>query len=180
MESTIQSLDVRHGAINPLLAEDERLIRLAINQAHLGDLTPGAGEVGCVITKGGQVLAAGHNEAHLRNDPTAHAEMVVLRRLGEQLKSIDFSGCTLYVTLQPCSMCAAACVWAHISRIVYGATRDDVHSMYFDAKHLNATQLIQDAYRNDIQISGGVLAEECSQFYYRPQDEPPIEEQENH
>ncbi len=179
MESKTQSSDVRRGATDPLLAEDERLMRLAIEQARLGDITPGAGEVGCVITRNGQVVAQGHNEAHLRNDPTAHAEMVVLRRLGEHLKAIDFSGYTLYVTLQPCSMCAAACVWAHISRIVFGSTRADVHSMYFDAKHINATQLIQDAYQNDIEILGGVLAEECSQFYYKPHDQPPMEEQEN-
>jgi tRNA(adenine34) deaminase len=152
---------------------------LAIEQARLGDQTPGAGEVGCVIVRDGQVVAAGHNEAHMRNDPTAHAEIVTLRRLGEQWRSTDFSGCILYVTLQPCSMCAAACVWAKISRIVFGATRSDVHSMYFDVKHVNATQLIADAYRDDISITEGVLASECAQFYYSPTDNPPIEEQEN-
>ncbi len=55
-------------------------MRLAIEQARKGDRIPGGGEVGCVITKDGQVLAEGHNEAHLRNDPTAHAEFVVLRK----------------------------------------------------------------------------------------------------
>ena len=154
-------------------------MRLAIEQARLGDQTPGAGEVGCVIVKDGEVFAAGHNEARLRNDPTAHAEIVTLRKLGEKLQSTDFSSFTLYVTLQPCSMCSAACVWAKIKRIVYGATRHDVHSMYFDAKHLNADQLIADAYKEDIEIIGGVLAKECADFYYKPDDQPPPEEQEN-
>ncbi len=160
-------------------ALDEIFMRAAIEQARIGDQVPGGGEVGCVIVKDGEVIAAGYNEAHLRNDPTAHAEVVTLRKVGAKLQSTDFSGCTLYVTLQPCSMCAAACVWAKISRIVYGATRSDVHSMYFDARHFNAAQLIQDAYQNDISIVGGVLAEDCSEFYYRPDDDPPLEEQEN-
>ncbi len=160
--------------------KDERFMRLAMEQARLGDQTPGAGEVGCVIVRGDAVCAAGHNEAHLRNDPTAHAEIVTLRKLGEKLKTIDFSGLTLYVTLQPCSMCAAACVWAKISRIVFGATRDDVHSMYFDAKHLNANQLIADAYKDDIEVVGGVLGSDCAEFYYKPHEQPPSEEQENH
>ncbi len=162
-----------------LTAEDQKYMRLAIEQAHLGDITPGAGEVGCIIVKNGIVLASGHNEAHLRNDPTAHAEIVTLRKLGEAWQTTSFPDCTLYVTLQPCSMCAAACIWAKISRIVYGATRGDVHSMYFDSKHFNAAQLIEDAYKEDISITGGVLNDECAQFYYKPQDTPPIEEQEN-
>ena len=159
---------------------DERFMQEAIAEAHLGDITPGAGEVGCVIVRDGEIIARGHNEAHLRNDPTAHAEIVTLRKLGAALQGIDFTRCTLYVTLQPCSMCAAACVWSHISRIVYGATRADVHSMYFDARHINAAQLIADAYKQDIEILGGVLAEECSTFYYKPSDTPPLDEQENH
>lgn len=155
--------------------EDEHFMRAAIEQAGLGDRSPGAGEVGCVIVKGDSILAAGFNEATLQHDPTAHAEVVTLRKLGALLQSEDFDGCTLYVTLQPCSMCAAACVWAKISRIVFGATRADVHSMYFDAKHLNATDLIADAFKEDIEITGGVLAVDCSAFYYKPEDSPPVE-----
>ena len=159
--------------------QDDQFMRLAIAQAREGDQRPGAGEVGCVIVKAAEVVAAGFNEAHLRNDPTAHAEIVTLRKLGEKWKTTDFSGCTLYVTLQPCSMCAAACIWAHISRIVFGAGRNNVHSMYFDSKHFNATELIRDAYKEDIEIVGGVLARECSRFYYKPGEHPPPEEMEN-
>ena len=154
-------------------------MRLAISQAHLGDVTPGAGEVGCVIVRDGQVLAQGHNEVEKRLDPSAHAEIVTMRQLGQQLRTTDFSGCTLYCTLQPCSMCAAACVWGKISRIVYGATRNDVHSMYFDAKHINAADLVADAFREDMELLGGVLAEECAVFYYRPNENPPAEERSN-
>ncbi len=162
-----------------ILPDDERFMRLAIEQARKGDKIPGAGEVGCVIVREGQVLAAGHNEAEMRHDPTAHAEIVTLRKLGEKLQTTDFRGCTLYCTLQPCGMCSIACVWAKITRIVYGATRNDVHSMYFDTKHFNTADLIRDAFREDVEITGGVLAEECAQFYYRPSENPPREEQVN-
>ena len=154
-------------------------MRLAIEQAQKGDQTPGAGEVGCVIVHNGEVLAAGHNEAELRHDPTAHAEIVTLRKLGEKLQATDFRGCTLYCTLQPCGMCSMACVWAKITRVVYGATRNDVHSMYFDTKHLNTADLIRDAFREDMEMVGGILAQECAQFYYQPSDHPPREEQVN-
>jgi tRNA(adenine34) deaminase len=159
--------------------DDIRFMRLAIEQARLGDQTPGAGEVGCVIVSDGEVVAEGHNEADLRHDPTAHAEIVTMRKLGQKWKTTDFGGCTLYCTLQPCTMCAVACIWGKITRIVYGATRRDVHSMYFDAKHINAADLIRDAFREDIEIVGGVLAQECSRFYYRPGEHPPEEEVEN-
>lgn len=172
-------MDLTARAMPHSQTADERFMRLAVEQARLGDLLPDAGEVGCVIVKDGEVVAAGHNEARLRSDPTAHAEIVTLRKLGTKWRAMDFSGCTLYVTLQPCSMCAAACVWAKISRIVYGAGRGDVHSMYFDAKHFNAAQLIADAYNEKISIEGGVLVEDCKQFYYQPSDSPPAEEQEN-
>lgn len=161
------------------IQEDEHWMRLAIQQAREGDQTPGAGEVGCVIVRDGKLLAAGHNEAELLHDPTAHAEIVTMRKLGQALATTDFRGCTLYCTLQPCSMCTVACVWGKISRIVYGATRNDVHSMYFDARHINASDLITDAFREDMEIVGGVLADECCDFYYRPHDSPPPQEQVN-
>jgi tRNA(adenine34) deaminase len=70
-------------------------------------------------------------------------------------------------------------VWAKIGRIVFGATRNDVHSMYFDARHVNTIDLVTDAFRDDVDVVGGVLAEECAKFYYRPGDNPPEEEQIN-
>jgi len=164
---------------NTTTQTDEDFMRAAIEQARKGDQTPGAGEVGCVMVRDGQIVASGFNEAEMRHDPTAHAEIVTLRKWGQQTKTKDFSGCTLYVTLQPCSMCAAACIWAKINRIVFGATRGDVHSMYFDARHVNATDLIADAFKRDIEIVGGILANECSTFYYKPGETPPDKEQEN-
>jgi tRNA(adenine34) deaminase len=149
-------------------------MRLALKQAHRGLAKPGAGEVGCVIVRDGEVLAEGFNEADGTFDPTAHAEIVTLRRLGRKLQTAEFHGCTLYCTLQCCGMCTMACIWAKISRIVYGATRGDVHSMYFEARHLDTADFIADAFRDDIEVTGGVLAEECAGLYYSQTDNPPL------
>lgn len=151
-------------------------MRMALEQARIGDQTPGAGEVGCVIVRDGKVLAAGHNEAERTHDPTAHAEIVTLRKLGQALQTIDFTGCTLYCTLQCCGMCTMACLWAKVGRIVFGAARGDVHSMYFEERHLNTADLIRDAFKEDLEVRGGVLVEECAKLYYRPGEEPPAED----
>lgn len=152
--------------------KDNDFMRLAIEQARLGDSIPGAGEVGCVIVKDGKVLVSGHNEAEKNHDPTAHAEIVTLRKLGQLLQTTDFSGVTLYCTLQPCGMCTVACIWARVSRIVFGARRQDVHSMYFDAKHVNTADIINDAFKDNLELVGGVLADECAALYYGPDEQP--------
>jgi tRNA(adenine34) deaminase len=106
----------------------------------------------------------------MQHDPTAHAEMVVIRRLCGQLETTTLAGYTLYCTLQPCGMCTRACLWAGISRIMYGAGRNDVHAIYFESRHSNAVDFIRDAFRNDLQVEGEVLAEECARLYAKRQD----------
>ncbi len=78
--------------------------------------------IGAVIARGGEVLAAAHNERELRSDPTAHAEILALREASRALGSWRLLDCTLYVTLEPCAMCAGAIVLARVPRVVYGAT----------------------------------------------------------
>jgi tRNA(adenine34) deaminase len=77
--------------------------------------------VGAVVVHEGAVVAAGHNERELRQDPTAHAELLALQRAAGALGSWRLLGCTLYVTLEPCAMCAGAIVLARVARVVYGA-----------------------------------------------------------
>lgn len=161
------------------MTDDAKFMRLAIEQAWLGKNTPGGGEVGCVIVQDGRVIAAGHNEAEMRHDPTAHAEIVTLRRVGEKLQSMEFRDCTVYCTLQCCSMCTAACIWAKVKRVVFGASRKDVHSMYFDSRDLDTWDLIAKAYKDDIEVVGGVLAEECAELYVGPEECVPVAEQAN-
>ena len=160
-------------------ARDLRFMQRALDLARKGEQTPGASPIGCVIVLDGQVVAEGHNEVGLRHDPTAHAEMVVIRAAGAALERDELRGATLYSTLQPCGMCTMASIWSRIDRVVYGAGRDDVHRMYFEDRHLDTMNFIRDAYRTDIEVVEGVLRAECAALYYGPHDDPPLEEQGN-
>lgn len=152
---------------------DKKFMRLAIAQARQGEQQPGAGEVGAVLVKDGQVLCVAFNEGELQSDPTAHAEIAAIRRACNQLKTTSLRGFTLYCTLQPCGMCTLACVWAGISRIVYGAGRNDVNAVYFESRHSNTIDFIRDAFRDDLQVEGEVLAAECSALYARKDADVP-------
>jgi tRNA(adenine34) deaminase len=77
--------------------------------------------IGCVVARGDDVVAAAGNERELRHDPTAHAEVLALRAASEALGSWRLDGCTIYVTLEPCAMCAGAIVLARVPRVVFGA-----------------------------------------------------------
>jgi len=101
--------------------DHEHWMRAALDEAHLAidhDDVP----VGAVIVLDGAVLAAGHNEREHREDPTAHAEVLAIRRAAEALGTWRLLDTTLYVTLEPCAMCAGAIVLARIPRVVYGTT----------------------------------------------------------
>ena len=150
--------------------KDIRFLRLAIEQAHLGQSTLGGAPVGAVLVKDEELACAGFNEGELRHDPTAHAEMVTIRRLCAERKTMSLEGYTLYSTLQPCGMCTMACLWAGISRIVYGAGRDDVSAVYFESRHFDTADFIREGFRDDLRIEGGLLSEECSAFYAKPDD----------
>ncbi|MGI4951900.1 MAG: nucleoside deaminase [Janthinobacterium lividum] len=158
---------------------DRRFIGRALELARKGGDTPGASPIGCVIVLDGNIVAEGHNEVGMRHDPTAHAEMVAIRRAGARLDRDDLRGATLYSTLQPCGMCTMASIWSRIGRIVYGAGREDVHSMYFEDRHLDTMNFIHDAYREDMEVVAGVMAAECAALYYGPNDDPPLEQQGN-
>jgi tRNA(adenine34) deaminase len=158
---------------------DSAFMVRALELAKRGDKVAGASPIGCVIVLDGRVVAEGHNEVGVRHDPTAHAEMVAIRRAGAALERDELRGATLYSTLQPCGMCTMASIWSRIDRIVYGAGRDDVHRMYFEDRHLDTMNFIRDAYREDLPVVGGVLREECAALYYGPDDDPPQQEQGN-
>jgi tRNA(adenine34) deaminase len=151
--------------------EDLHFMRLAVQQANRGATTPGGAEVGCVLVFNGIAAEADYNETQRLNDPTAHSEIVAIRSLCARLERPELRGYTLYCTLQPCGMCTFACVWAGISRIVYGATRKNVNTIYFDTRHSNTADLIGDCYRDDIKIEGGVLEEECCRLYLAPNED---------
>ncbi|MGL4513782.1 MAG: tRNA adenosine(34) deaminase TadA [Lacipirellulaceae bacterium] len=102
------------------LPEDETFLRLALDEARAAALE-GEVPVGAVIVRDGRVIAAAHNQRETLRDPTAHAEMIAITQAAASLGAWRLEGCTLYVTLEPCPMCAGAIVQARVPRVVYGA-----------------------------------------------------------
>lgn len=136
---------------------DEHYLREALRQAAEA---AAAGEVpvGAIIVAEGRVLAAARNERESLRDPTAHAEMIAITQAAQSLNAWRLEGCTLYVTLEPCPMCAGAIVQARIPRVVYGAADPKagaVDSLY--------QILTDDRLNHRVEVSGGVLAAECGQ-----------------
>ncbi len=113
--------------------------------------------VGAVVVQDGRVLARAHNQSVRRRDPTAHAEVLALRRAGRKLGNYRLSGCTLYVTIEPCAMCAGAIVQARLRRVVFGATDPKGGASGSVLAVLNHPNLNHRA-----EIRSGVLAEECA------------------
>jgi tRNA(adenine34) deaminase len=154
-------------------------MRRAIDLARSAERRFGLAPIGCVIVQDGQILAEGTNEVALRSDPTAHAEIVAIRRASRKAGGFELRGTTIYSTLQPCGMCTMASVWARVGRIVYGAERHQVHRMYFDVRHMDTIDFIHDAFRDDLPVTGGVLGEQCAELYFKPGDVVPEDEQGN-
>lgn len=128
---------------------------LALEQArHAG----AAGEVpvGAVVVCEGQIVGRGFNQPILRADPTAHAEVMALREAAATLSNYRLPGCTLYVTLEPCAMCAGAIMHARIARLVFGA-RDPKTGVAGSVMDLFAEARLN----HHAEVAGGVLAEEC-------------------
>ncbi len=99
---------------------DEAGMRLALAEAKVAE-AGGEVPVGAVILRGEEVVGCGHNRTRQDNDPTAHAEMLAIRQAAAHLGSWRLEGCTIYITLEPCAMCAGAMVLARIPRLVFGA-----------------------------------------------------------
>ena len=125
---------------------------------ELARLAEAAGEVpvGAVIVRGGEIVAEGWNRPIGANDPTAHAEVVAMRAAGQALGTYRLTGTTLYVTLEPCAMCASAMVHARIGRLVFAATDPRAGAA---GSVFNIVQ--HPALNHRMECTGGVLAEEC-------------------
>ena len=130
---------------------DEKFMREALREAQAA----GAEEeipIGAVIVSGGRIIGKGHNMVERLGDPTAHAEMIAITAATEAVGGKYLTGCTLYVTVEPCPMCAAALAWSQISRIVYGAPDPKRGYSLFSPSLLHPKT----------EVTAGVLADECS------------------
>jgi tRNA(adenine34) deaminase len=138
------------------LASDQVFMARALELAREAER---AGEVpvGAVIVRNGEIIAEGWNRPISTNDPTAHAEMVALRAAGLHLNTYRLLDTTLYVTLEPCAMCAGAMVHARVKRLVYAAPDPRAGAA---GSIFNVVQ--HEALNHRIQTEGGLLAEECS------------------
>ena len=137
---------------------DERWMAAALEEAARaeahGDVPIGA----VVVSAAGEVLAAAHNERELREDPTAHAEVLALRAAAAALGSWRVLGATLYVTLEPCTMCAGAIVLARVPRVVYGCADPKAGAAGSVLDLLAVPEL-----NHRPEVRGGVLAEACAE-----------------
>jgi len=104
-----------------------RAIELSIESVNSG-----GGPFGSIIVKNDKVIAEGSNKVTLNNDPTAHGEIVAIRKACKGLNDFNLSGCELYSTCEPCPMCLSAIYWAHIEKVYYANTRDDAQKIDFD------------------------------------------------
>jgi len=110
------------------------MMALAVAQAYLGMRKNRGGPFGAVIVRNGRMIARGHNQVIGTNDPTAHAEIVAIRRASARLKRFDLTGCEIYSTCEPCPMCLAAIAWAKIRTVYYGCNRGDAEKIGFRDK----------------------------------------------
>jgi tRNA(adenine34) deaminase len=135
--------------------KDEQWMKIAIDEAHLA-VDENEIPVGAVLVKDNKLITQGHNRPIARNDPTAHAEIEVLRQAGEKLNNYRLPKTTLYVTLEPCAMCLGAMIHARIERVVFGAIdlKGGVCGSTIDLSS-------ESIFNHQISVSGGVLEGEC-------------------
>ncbi|MEH1925499.1 nucleoside deaminase [Nostoc sp.] len=137
----------------------EYFMRLALAEAKEGDAPYGA-----VIVKDNEVVAVAHNTVRRDNDPSAHAEINVIRSLTAKLKNPSLEGYSIYTTGEPCPMCATACVWSGLSEIVYGASIQDLISLNQSQINISSEEVISKSFRN-IKVTKGVLKNECLELF---------------
>ena len=137
---------------------DEYYMALAIKQAKLAEAIDEV-PVGAVLVQDNQLIASAHNQPISTNDPTAHAEIQLLRRAGETLSNYRFPGTTLYVTLEPCTMCLGAMIHARISRVVFGAF-DEKTGVCGSCQDLSTSK----CFNHKIELQGGILEQECKEL----------------
>jgi len=138
------------------IEHDEQYMRIAIDQAKIAEEN-GDVPIGAVIVHKNQIIAKAYNQREQLQDPTAHAEIIALTQAAAALENWHLNGCTMYVTLEPCPMCAGALVLSRMARLIYGC--DDpktgaVKSLY---------NIVTDNRLNHrLEVTSGVLADECA------------------
>ncbi|MFQ5778062.1 MAG: tRNA adenosine(34) deaminase TadA [Terriglobia bacterium] len=143
------------------MSEDIHFMEQALAEARQAE-EEGEVPVGAVVVAEGEVLARAHNRPVAASDPTAHAEILALRVAAARRGNYRLTGCTLYVTLEPCAMCAAALVHARIARLVYAAADPKAGAVQSCLRLLEAPHL-----NHRVEVEAGILAEEAAALLQR-------------
>jgi tRNA(adenine34) deaminase len=144
----------KHTAI--AVSDGERFMRMALREAERG-AREGEVPVGAVLVRDGQVLGRAHNRPIHLHDPSAHAEILVLRRAARKVLNYRLEGCDLYVTIEPCVMCAGAIVQARLRRTVFGARDPKAGACGSALRVLNNAKL-----NHRVELEKGILAADCA------------------
>jgi len=155
--------------VSSSIHDDERYMRMAIDQAYIAEEN-GDVPIGCVVVFEGRVVAKAYNQRQQLHDPTAHAEIIALTQASEFIGNWRLHGCTIYVTLEPCPMCAGALVLARLDRLVYGT--DDPKTGSCGSLY----NIVQDPRLNHrLEVQSGILQQDCRQqlqaFFQRRRQE---------
>lgn len=140
---------------------DESYMKEALREARAAD-SEGEIPIGAVIVCNDRIIARGHNMTERLNDPTAHAEMIALTAATEAFGGKYLTGCTIYVTVEPCPMCAAALNWAQISKVIWGADDPKRGFTLFSAEAENEGGPRRGLLHPKTETASGILAEDCS------------------
>ncbi len=147
------------------MSESEFMLQ-AVEKTREG-IAAGNSPFGACVVKNGEVVVCAHNEVWNTTDPTAHAEVNTIRKAAKVLGTIDFTGCTMYTTCEPCPMCLSAIHWAKIDRVVYGATIADAASAGFNELKFDAKRLAKEGGRKLVveQLNDPKVCRECAELF---------------
>ena len=143
--------------------EHEKWMRQAFEEARAG-IEEGQTPFGAIVVRGGAVVARGHNEVWATTDPTAHAEVVAIRRAALALGTIDLGGCVMYTTCEPCPMCAAAIHWSKLDAVCYGAAIADAKAAGFNELAVPIYDLYAKG-RSGVVVMPRVMREACAGLF---------------
>lgn len=159
------------------LTEDERFMKAALTQAKKAYALEEV-PIGCVIVHEGKIIARGYNRRNTDQNTTSHAEINAIRKASKKLGDWRLEGCTIYITLEPCQMCAGAIVQARITRAVIGSMNPKAGCA---GSVLNLLEMSQ--FNHQVEVTRGVLQEECSDMlsgFFRELREKKRQEKERH
>ena len=139
--------------------QPEDFMKLALAEAKKGDSPYGA-----VIVKDNAVIALAHNTVKTDNDPSAHAEINVIRSLTAKINNHSLEGYIIYTTGEPCPMCATACIWTGISEIVFGASIQDLMGVKQPQIEISCEEIIAKGFKK-IKVTKGILKAECLELF---------------